>query len=80
MAKIQLNGKKIKIHAPLINMTKSEIVLTGIELGVNYDDTHSCYDPDGKFACGECDSCVLRKRGFQDAGIEDKTKYKYSKK
>ena len=53
-------------------MTKAEIIKKGIELGVNYSMTHSCYDPspDGK-ACGECDSCHLRKKGFREAGIED---------
>lgn len=67
---------KITIHAPLINMTKSEIIRKGTELGVNYSLTHSCYDPspDGR-ACGLCDSCFLRKKGFREAGIPDPTLY-----
>jgi 7-cyano-7-deazaguanine synthase len=69
---------KITIHAPLINMTKSEIIRKGTELGVNYSLTHSCYDPspDGR-ACGLCDSCFLRKKGFREAGIPDPTLYVY---
>lgn len=69
---------KIKIHAPLINMSKAQIIRKGIELGVDYSLTHSCYDPsrDG-LACGECDSCVLRKTGFREANIKDPTKYNF---
>jgi len=68
---------KIKIHTPLIQMTKAEIIRKGIELGVDYSLTHSCYDPTKNgFACGECDSCILRKKGFNEAGIPDPTKYK----
>ncbi|RZB32032.1 MAG: 7-cyano-7-deazaguanine synthase [Desulfobacteraceae bacterium Eth-SRB1] len=67
---------KIKIRAPLINMTKAEIIKKGIELGVDYSLTHSCYDPSpGNLACGRCDSCLLRKQGFKEAGIMDPTKY-----
>lgn len=72
-----VEGKmKIRIQTPLIHLTKAEIIRKGIELGVDYAFTHSCYDPkpDGK-ACGECDSCLLRKRGFQEAGIKDPTRY-----
>jgi len=72
-----VEGKiRIKIRTPLINMTKAEIIKTGIELGVDYSLTHSCYDPDenGK-ACGRCDSCLLRKKGFEEAGIKDPTQY-----
>jgi 7-cyano-7-deazaguanine synthase len=67
---------KFTIHAPLIEMTKAEIIRTGIALGVDYSLTHSCYDPteDG-LACGECDSCILRKKGFREAGVPDPTKY-----
>ncbi len=63
---------KYKIHTPLINMTKSEIIREGIKLGVDYSLTTSCYDPthDGK-ACGRCDSCLLRLKGFKEAGIRD---------
>lgn len=67
---------KISIHTPLIQMTKAEIIRTGVELGVDYRLTHSCYDPsaEGK-ACGECDSCLLRKKGFREAGVADPTEY-----
>lgn len=71
--KAAVEGKmRILIRTPLINMTKGEIIRKGIELGVDYSLTHSCYDPspDGK-ACGQCDSCLLRKKGFQEAGITD---------
>ena len=63
---------RIKIHAPLLNMTKAEIIRTGAALGVDYSMTHSCYDPlpDGS-PCMQCDSCMLRKKGFDEAGIKD---------
>ena len=66
----------VKIRAPLIAMTKAEIIRTGITLGVDYSLTHSCYDPPqaGK-ACGLCDSCHFRRKGFQEAGIPDPTHY-----
>ncbi|MCP4348152.1 MAG: 7-cyano-7-deazaguanine synthase QueC [Desulfobacterales bacterium] len=68
---------KIKIHAPLMTMSKAQIIKKGVELGVDYSLTHSCYDPDvNGLACGECDSCLLRKKGFKEAGIADPTKYK----
>ena len=67
---------KIKIRTPLINMTKAQIIKKGIELGVDYSLTHSCYDPSPeKLACGKCDSCILRKQGFKKAGISDPTRY-----
>jgi 7-cyano-7-deazaguanine synthase len=74
--KAGVEGKKISIHAPLLTLTKAQIIQSGIELGVDYSLTLSCYDPsgDGK-ACGKCDSCLLRKRGFQEAGISDPTIY-----
>jgi 7-cyano-7-deazaguanine synthase len=64
------------MRTPLIQMTKAEIIQKGIELGVDYALTHSCYDPssEGK-ACGQCDSCLLRKKGFKEAGIEDPIHY-----
>lgn len=67
---------KIRIHAPLIHMTKAQTIQEGLLLGVDYSLTHSCYDPspEGK-ACGECDSCYLRKKGFEEAGVEDPTVY-----
>ncbi len=66
----------IKIQTPLIKMTKSQIIQKGIELGIDYALTHSCYDPSSQgLACGRCDSCILRKKGFKDAGISDPTRY-----
>jgi len=63
--------------APLITMSKAEIIRRGTELGVDYSLTHSCYDPDASGrACGHCDSCILRRRGFQEAGVSDPTVYK----
>jgi 7-cyano-7-deazaguanine synthase len=63
---------EIKIRTPLIHLTKAEIILKGIELGLDYAMTHSCYDPfPGGEACGRCDSCILRKQGFREAGIPD---------
>lgn len=63
---------KIQIHAPLLHMTKAEIITAGAALGVDYSLTHSCYDPlpDGSPCC-QCDSCILRKKGFDEAGIRD---------
>ena len=66
----------ITIHAPLINMTKAEIIRTGTDLGVEYALTSSCYDPSHEgLACGRCDSCILRLKGFLQAGIQDPIKY-----
>ena len=67
---------RVKIHTPIIEMTKAQIIQKGVELGVDYGITHSCYDPslEGK-ACGQCDSCILRKKGFRDAGVPDPTEY-----
>jgi 7-cyano-7-deazaguanine synthase len=60
----------------LIHLTKAQIIKKGTALGLDYGMTHSCYDPatDGK-ACGQCDSCILRKKGFSEAGIDDPTLY-----
>lgn len=71
-----VEGNPFSIRAPLIAMRKSEIIRLGYELGVDYSLTHSCYDPgeDGA-SCGECDSCLLRKKGFEEAGIADPTRY-----
>jgi 7-cyano-7-deazaguanine synthase len=64
------------VHAPLVHLSKAQIIRRGIELGVDYAQTHSCYDPDTKGrACGRCDSCILRKQGFAQAGIPDPTVY-----
>ena len=75
--KAGVEGKlHFRIHTPLINLSKAEIIKKGIELGVDYSLTHSCYDPleDGR-ACGECDSCKLRLKGFKEAGIKDPISY-----
>ena len=71
-----VQGNKLTIHAPLIDLTKAEIIQLGMNLGVDYAKTTSCYDPatDGK-ACGHCDSCLLRKKGFSDAGTKDPREY-----
>jgi len=63
------------IHTPLLNLTKADIIQTGTKLGVDYGMTHSCYDPMGDLACRRCDSCVLRKDGFIQAGVDDPTRY-----
>ena len=69
-------SSKIKIHTPLIKMTKAEIIKKGLTLGVNYELTHSCYDPtETKLACGVCDSCLLRLKGFEKIGMKDPLKY-----
>jgi 7-cyano-7-deazaguanine synthase len=69
--------QRLKINTPLIKMTKAQIIHKGIELGVDYSQTHSCYDPSAEgVACGECDSCLLRLNGFQEAGIQDSIRYK----
>jgi 7-cyano-7-deazaguanine synthase len=67
---------KIRIRTPLIRLTKAQIIQKGIELGIDYSLTHSCYDPSPRgLACGRCDSCILRKKGFKEAGLSDPTKY-----
>lgn len=69
-------GMRIRIHTPLIEMTKAQIIRKGAELGVDFSMTHSCYDPDPvDRACGRCDSCILRKKGFAEAGVADPTRY-----
>lgn len=74
--KLGVEGKNIKVHTPLLDMTKAQIIQTGTKLGVNYAMTHSCYDPSPTGgACGHCDSCILRKAGFEQANIKDPTIY-----
>ena len=74
--KLGVEGNAIKVHTPLIDLTKAQIITKGIELGVDYAQTHSCYDPDNSgAACGRCDSCVLRRNGFAGAGVPDPTRY-----
>lgn len=74
--KAGVEGHAIAVHAPLSGLTKAEIIRAGVAAGVDYGLTHSCYDPapDGA-ACGRCDSCLLRKKGFADAGVPDPTRY-----
>ncbi len=74
--KAGVEGTRFVVHAPLIRMTKAEIIRTGLALGVDYALTHSCYDPlpDGG-PCGRCDSCVLRRKGFAEAGTTDPLAY-----
>lgn len=67
-----VEGTPLRIHAPLVLMSKAEIIRTGIALGLDYGLTHSCYDPGaGGRPCGRCDSCLLRARGFAEAGVAD---------
>ena len=69
-------GARITIHAPLIDLSKSQIIQRGMKLGVDYAQTMSCYDPgDGLRHCGRCDACLLRKNGFAGAGLDDPTDY-----
>ncbi len=74
--KAAVEGQRLRIHTPLILLTKAEIIRMGLSLCVDYALTHSCYDPtpDG-MSCGECDSCQLRLKGFQDAGAVDTIRY-----
>jgi 7-cyano-7-deazaguanine synthase len=74
--RVGVSGDQFRIRTPLIAMTKAEIIRRGAELGVDFSLTHSCYDPtaDGA-ACGECDSCQLRLKGFEEAGISDPIRY-----
>lgn len=72
-----VEGRRITIRTPLIHLSKAEIIKTGVGLGVDYSLTFSCYDPSGEgFACGECDSCQFRKKGFREAGVQDPTRYR----
>jgi 7-cyano-7-deazaguanine synthase len=67
---------RIHIHTPLIQMTKADIIRRGVSLGIDFGMTHSCYDPDPRGrACGRCDSCILRRKGFAEAGVPDPTVY-----
>jgi 7-cyano-7-deazaguanine synthase len=70
------DGRRLTVHAPLIAMTKAEIITLGVRLGVDYGLTRSCYDPDERgAACGRCDACHLRRKGFAAAGLEDPSPY-----
>ena len=74
--KAGVEGGRFQIHTPLIKFSKAEIIRKAVELGVDLSLTHSCYDPSPEgFACGECDSCLLRLKGFREAGIQDPIRY-----
>jgi 7-cyano-7-deazaguanine synthase len=74
--KAGVEGARFKIHAPLLQLSKAEIITTGIKLGIDYGITISCYRADNKGrACGKCDSCVYRQKGFREAGVADPTFY-----
>ena len=71
-----VEGAAIRVHTPLMRLGKAEIIRLGVSLGVDFGLTHSCYDPDVEgLACGACDACLLRRRGFHEAGIADPTRY-----
>jgi 7-cyano-7-deazaguanine synthase len=70
------HGVRFRVRAPLLELSKADIIRRGLELGVDYSLTWSCYDPTPSgLACGRCDSCILRRRGFKEAGFDDPTKY-----
>jgi 7-cyano-7-deazaguanine synthase len=75
LAQVATRTGGFTVHAPLIQLTKAEIIALGGRLGVDYAMTHSCYDPVGAAACGRCDACVLRRKGFTEAGVADPTRY-----
>ena len=74
--KAAVEGSKLTIHTPLLLLTKADIIRAGSAMGIDYSITHSCYDPseDGS-ACGKCDSCIIRRKGFEDAKVPDPTRY-----
>ncbi len=74
--KAGVEGDKFKIHSPLIKLSKAQIIKKGLSLGVDYAQTTSCYDPVKGVACGKCDSCNLRLKGFRENKMKDKVKYK----
>ena len=73
--KAGVGGRPLRIHAPLLRLSKAGIVRLGTRLGVPYGLTQSCYDPVRGRACGRCDACVLRRKGFEEAGVADPTRY-----
>ncbi len=75
LAQVATRAGGFRVHAPLIDLTKADIIKLGTRLGVDYAITHSCYDPIGDAACGRCDACLLRKKGFAEAGVPDPTRY-----
>ena len=75
LAQVATRSGGFQIQAPLIELTKAQIIELGRSLGVDYAMTHSCYDPQGDAACGRCDACALRRKGFMEAGGGDPTRY-----
>lgn len=75
LAQVATRTGGFRIHAPLIELSKADIIRLGGSLGVDYGITHSCYDPIGGAACGRCDACALRRKGFAEAGVPDPTRY-----
>jgi 7-cyano-7-deazaguanine synthase len=73
--KAGVEGAALRVCAPLLDLTKADIIRTGMRLGAPLHLTHSCYDPVGDLACGRCDSCLIRRDGFSKAGVEDPTRY-----
>ena len=71
-----VEGERLRVHAPLVDLSKAKIIQVGVELGVDFSKTVSCYQPsETGLACGQCDSCSIRRKGFEDAGIADPTPY-----
>lgn len=75
LAQVATRSGGFRIHAPLIALGKADIIQLGMRLGVDYAMTHSCYDPASGAACGRCDACALRRKGFVEAGVPDPTRY-----
>lgn len=75
LAQVATRAGGFRIHAPLIELTKAEIIRLGTRLGIDYGITHSCYDPKDGAACGRCDACALRRKGFAEAEVPDPTRY-----
>jgi len=75
LAQVATRSGGFRVHAPLIDLAKADIIRLGTSLGVDYGQTHSCYDPVGVLACGRCDACALRRKGFAEAGVADPTRY-----
>jgi 7-cyano-7-deazaguanine synthase len=76
LAQVATRSGGFHVHAPLIELTKAQIIQLGTSLGVDYGLTHSCYAPSERGgACGRCDACLLRKKGFAEAGVPDPTRY-----
>jgi len=74
--KMGVEGQSIEINAPLLRLSKAQIIQLGVELDVPFERTHSCYDPDpAGVACGHCDSCLIRLEGFRQAGLKDPIPY-----